>query len=120
VSAQNGNFIDVVILGREYRVACPPAEQEALLSAVAYVDRKMQEIAAKSKTAAAERVAVMAALNIAHELLSADASAPVKTSPDSGVDSDANSGVDESDFQRRIGAMETQLDALLQGQERLF
>ena len=67
----SGNFIDVAILGREYRVACPPGEQEALLAAVAYVDRKMQDIAAKSKTAAAERVAVMAALNIAHELLSA-------------------------------------------------
>ena len=60
----SGNFIDVAILGREYRVACPPGEQEALLAAVAYVDRKMQDIAAKSKTAAAERVAGMAALNI--------------------------------------------------------
>jgi len=116
MSGQNGNFIDVVILGREYRVACPPGEQEALLSAVSYVDRKMQDIAAKSKTAAAERVAVMAALNIAHELLSTDASVPIKTSSDSSPDS----VVDESDFQRRIGVMETQLDALLQGQERLF
>lgn len=108
----SGNFIDVAILGREYRVACPPGEQEALLAAVAYVDRKMQDIAAKSKTAAAERVAVMAALNIAHELLSAGKAESPAENPETPVDG--------SDFQRRIGAMEIQLDAALQGQEPLF
>ncbi|AEV24940.1 hypothetical protein Dsui_0527 [Azospira oryzae PS] len=108
----SGNFIDVAILGREYRVACPPGEQEALLAAVAYVDRKMQDIAAKSKTAAAERVAVMAALNIAHELLSAGKAESPAENPETPVDG--------PDFQRRIGAMETQLDAALQGQEPLF
>lgn len=108
----SGNFIDVDILGREYRVACQPEEREALLAAVAYVDGKMQDIAAKSKTAAAERVAVMAALNIAHELLSGGA-------PES-PGANAAAHVDDSDFQRRIGAMEAQLDAALQGQEPLF
>jgi cell division protein ZapA len=106
------NFLDVAILGREYRVACPPGEQAALLSAVAYVDGKMQEIAAKSKTAAAERVAVMAALNIAHELLSADTpKAPATT---------GQTGVDDADFRRRIQVMEAQLDVALKGQEPLF
>ena len=63
-------FLDVNILGREYRVACPPGEREALEAAVGFVDERMSDIAAKSKTATPERVAVMAALNIAHELLS--------------------------------------------------
>lgn len=112
MSGENSNFLDVVILGREYRVACPPSERDALLAAVAHVDRKMQDIAAKSKTAAAERVAVMAALNIAHELLSAG-------DPKDRVAA-SESGVDDADFQRRIEVMEAQLDSALLGQEPLF
>jgi cell division protein ZapA len=62
--------LDVSIMGRKYRVTCADGEREALLAAVAYVDRKMTEIKAASKVAGTERVAVMAALNIANELLS--------------------------------------------------
>lgn len=109
------NFIDVVILGREYRVACPPAEREALLAAVSYVDKKMQEIAAKGKNAAAERVAVMAALNIAHELLSGGVASPAE-----GMETVPDSGVDDADFRRRIELMESQLDSALQTQGPLF
>ena len=65
------NFLDVNIMGREYRVACTPDEREALLAAVDLVDNKMREIAQRTKSTIAERVAVMAALNIAHEHLSA-------------------------------------------------
>lgn len=99
-------FLDVKILGREYRVACPPGEQEALLAAVQLVDGKMQDIAHKTKNTVPERVAVMAALNIAHEHLSA---AKAVDTPQTGFDS---TGV-----QRRIGAMGAQLDALLAQQE---
>jgi len=45
-------------------------ERNALLSAVAYLDRKMTEIKSAGRVASAERIAVMAALNITHELLS--------------------------------------------------
>ena len=65
------NFLDVKIMGREYRVACSPEEREALLAAVDLVDGKMRDIAQRTKNTIAERVAVMAALNIAHEHLSA-------------------------------------------------
>ena len=64
------NFLDVKIMGREYRVACTAEERDALLQAVDMVDAKMREIAQRTKSTIAERVAVMAALNIAHELLS--------------------------------------------------
>ena len=62
-------YLDITLLGKEYRVACPPEEQPALLAAVAYVDEKMHDIAEKTKSNISERIAVMAALNIAHELL---------------------------------------------------
>ncbi|MDE2584584.1 MAG: cell division protein ZapA [Betaproteobacteria bacterium] len=109
------NFLDVVILGREYRVVCPPAEQEALSAAVSYVDTKMQEIAAKGKNVAAERVAVMAALNIAHELLSGGGNTHA-----AGEEKSAGMDVDGSDFQRRIESMESRLDSVLSNQNPLF
>ena len=61
-------YLDITLLGKEYRVACPPEEQPALLAAVAYVDEKMHDIAEKTKSNISERIAVMAALNIAHDL----------------------------------------------------
>lgn len=78
------NFLDVKIMGREYRVACHIEERPALLAAVELVDSKMREIAQKTKNTIAERVAVMAALNIAHERLSgkeSEESATVLASP---------------------------------------
>ena len=64
------NYLDIVLLGKEYRVACPGEERDALLAAVAYVDAKMHDIAEKTRSNISERIAVMAALNIAHEFLS--------------------------------------------------
>ena len=61
--------LDVSIMGRSYRVTCAEEEREALLAAVAYVDKKMTEIKAASKVTGTERIAVMAALNMANELL---------------------------------------------------
>ena len=51
------NFLDVKIMGREYRVACHIEERPALLAAVELVDSKMREIAQKTKNTIAERVA---------------------------------------------------------------
>ena len=58
------------LLGRTYRVACEDDERESLMQAVAYLDSKMNEIRKAGKVMGAERIAVMAALNVAHELLS--------------------------------------------------
>ena len=57
------------ILDKQYQVACKPEEQEQLLSTVNFLDRKMREIRHSGKVVGTERIAVMAALNIAHELL---------------------------------------------------
>ena len=65
--------LDVSILGREYRVGCKQSERDELLLAVQLLDRRMREIRDSGKIAGTERIAVMAALNIAHELLQARA-----------------------------------------------
>ena len=100
------NFLDVKIMGRDYRVACAPEERPALLAAVELVDGKMSEIAQRTKTTIAERVAVMAALNIAHDLLALRNAPPVET-------------VDTSAAKRRIEAMGARLEAVLASQQQL-
>ena len=100
------NFLDVKIMGREYRVACSPEEREALISAVELVDGKMREIVQRTKNTVAERVAVMAALNIAHEHLASAKAAPVEA-------------VDNSAAKRRIQDMGARLDAVLASQQQL-
>lgn len=101
------NFLDVKIMGREYRVACTPEERPALLSAVVMVDGKMREVAQRTKSTIAERVAVMAALHIAHEHLSGVAAGT------------AGEVVDTSDAKRRIEAMGARIDTVLAPQQRL-
>ncbi len=61
--------LDVMILGREYRVACAEDERAALLEAVAFIDARMRDIRDSGKVSGVDRIAVMAALNIANELL---------------------------------------------------
>ncbi len=68
--AEAPKTVEVNLLGRTYRVACSDGEREALMQAVAYLDTKMNEIRKAGKVMGAERIAVMAALNVAHELLS--------------------------------------------------
>ncbi len=61
--------IVVRILDKEYRVACQRGEEEALRNSARYLDQKMREIRTRGKVIGSDRIAVMAALNIAHELL---------------------------------------------------
>lgn len=63
------NTVTVHILDKEYCIACPPDERSNLESAARYLDGKMREIRSSGKVIGADRVAVMAALNISHELL---------------------------------------------------
>lgn len=59
----------VNILGKDYQVACPEEEREALISSARMVHQNMEKIRATGKVVGLDRVAVMAALNLAHELL---------------------------------------------------
>jgi cell division protein ZapA len=96
--------IEVNLLGRSYRVACDDNEREALMAAVAYLDGKMNEIRKSGKVMGAERIAVMAALNVAHELLSMK----------------LGGGFDLGAAKRRLIELESQIDAAIAKQEKLF
>ena len=61
--------IEVAILGQTFRIAAGSAEPEYILRLAAYVDERMRTIAQTSKAASLNRVAVLAALNIADDLL---------------------------------------------------
>jgi cell division protein ZapA len=100
--------LDVTIMGRSYKVTCADDEREGLLAAVAYLDSKMNEIKTAGKVASAERIAVMAALNIADELMQTrNAKA-------------AQAGFDLDALRRRIKSMQAVLDEVLVPQERLL
>ncbi|AOY89846.1 cell division protein ZapA [Marinobacter salinus] len=70
--SQQPTTVEVKILDKEYLVACPEEEREALLRSARHLDSKMREIRASGKVFGTERIAVMAALNITHELLEQD------------------------------------------------
>ncbi len=70
--AQANVTVTVNILGRDYQVSCPAHEREALERSARHLDEQMREIRSTGKIVGTERIAVMAALNIAHELLSLD------------------------------------------------
>jgi len=63
--------LDVNIMGQIYTLACPADEQAALLAAVREVDNEMCAIRDMGKVRARERIAVLAALNLAHSLIEA-------------------------------------------------
>ncbi|MBD9483038.1 cell division protein ZapA [Pseudomonas sp. PDM14] len=63
------NTVTVHILDKEYCIACPADERNNLESAARYLDGKMREIRSGGKVIGADRIAVMAALNITHDLL---------------------------------------------------
>ena len=102
--ADSPKTIEVSILGRTYRVACEDNEREALMQAVAYLDAKMGEIKKTAKVSGTESIAVMAALNIAHELLTTR----------------LGNGFDIGKARRKIASIEASLDAALAQQEKLF
>jgi cell division protein ZapA len=95
--------LQINVMGREFRVACPESEQKELLEAVEYLNRKMDEIRDNAKVIGVERIAIMAALNIAHELLTTKVG-----------------GFDMAALKRRMQNMETTLDQALRDQSKLF
>jgi cell division protein ZapA len=94
--------IEIHILGRAYKVACSREEESALVAAAEYLDEKMREIRDKSKVIGAERIAIMAGLNLAHDLLTQDGGALVVAA------------------RARLTQCHTLLDAVLEDQDKLF
>ena len=105
--------LDITLSGREYRVACKESERAELQEAVGFLDRRMREIRDGGKVGGADRIAVMAALNIAHELLRTRREANAH-----GGGANASAAIDESAARRRILAMQSTIDQMLAGFER--
>jgi cell division protein ZapA len=91
--------IDVMIMGREFTVSCTDEERQGLLEAVNYLDKKMRDIRDSGKIVGLERIAIMAALNLSHEVLN------TKTG-----------NIDIGDYKRRINAMQSQIDEAIAAQ----
>jgi cell division protein ZapA len=101
--------VTIQILGREFRVACPEGEEKQLQASVEFVNRRMQDLRDNGKVTGNERIAIMAALNIAHEFL---AQKPAKSAAHS---------VDGPDYRRRIVSMQETLESALSAdQDKLF
>ena len=100
--------LDVTIMGQPYKLACREGEEAALQQAVDYLDEKMCAIRDAGKIKGNDRIAVMAALGIAAELLSTKA-----------VDGPF-SDMAMAEVKQKIAAMHGVLDAALAPQENLF
>ena len=85
--------VDVNIMGREFTVSCTEEERPGLMNAVDFLDKKMRDIRDGGKIIGVERIAIMAALNLSHELLNAK-----------------SGNVDVGDIKRRISQMQDQID----------
>ena len=95
--------LDITLLGKTYSVACRPEDKEGLLAALAYLDEKLNSLASRTNSSG-EKLAVMTALNIAHEFLQFQRSG----------------GFDMQAAKRRIGFVNARLDGVLAQQEKLF
>ncbi len=69
MSEKESATVTVRILEKEYFVSCPQDERADLLDSAEYLNKKMREIRDTGKVVGADRIAVMAALNMANELL---------------------------------------------------
>jgi len=95
--------VTVSICDKEYKVACPSGEKTALLESAEYLDEKMREIRESGNIIGAERIAVIAALNITHELLNGS----------------AIGGDIKEDLSPRLRSLSSKISAALEGSRQL-
>lgn len=100
--------LNVTIMGNSYTLACKEGEQATLQQAVAYLDEKMRVIRDAGRIKGNDRIAVMAALGIAAELLA--------TQPGDGL----FAGLTVAEWKQSIASMHVVLDDALAPQENLF
>lgn len=95
--------VTVHVLEKEYCVACKPGERDELLESARYLDAKMREIRDNGRVLGADKIALMAALNISHELIQ------LKNRQNDGVDS----------ISRRIRNLQDKIDTALNSNKQL-
>lgn len=90
--------VSLNILGKEYKIACAEEEREALITSAQALDKQMRKIRDTGKVSSADRIAVLAALNLAH---------------DSSIAS-VKSGHDATDICERISALRQKIENVLE------
>lgn len=86
--------IEVTILGQSYILGCPEGGETSLLEAVGNVDREMSAIRDAGKVKARERIAVLAALNLAYQLAERPAAVPAAHAAAAGAHADHKVDID--------------------------
>jgi len=71
----NSSSLDIKIMDKDYRVACPAEQQASLMESAEFLNNRLNEIKTRGAIIGSERIAIMAALNLAHELLGSNESA---------------------------------------------
>jgi len=99
---QTQEGVRITILGKEYTVACPEEKRDELIAAASYLDRSMRDIQKSGAGLGNERVAVMAALNISHDLLML-----------------RNQGSNTEEIEKRIRALRNRIEASLDKQTEI-
>lgn len=69
MSADTNNKVSIMIMGKEYQIGCPPEEEQGLIQAAQHLDKQMRKIRDSGKVIGLERIAIMTALNLSHELV---------------------------------------------------
>jgi cell division protein ZapA len=98
--------LEVTILGQSYLLGCPDGGEQALQAAVAQVDREMTAIRDAGRIKARERIAVLAALNLAYQLVQRPAATPAAEAG-SAAPSDAQLKALIARIDRALAAEET-------------
>lgn len=110
--------VEVQIMGQTYMLACPLDGESALRESVAKVDAAMCRIRDAGKVKARDRIAVLAALNIAFELSQKDAADPFRNS--SFANTESGEAADAPSTEPQLEALLHKLDAALTQDDRLF
>ena len=103
--------VTITVMGREFRVAAPDGEERQLLASVDFLNKKMREVRDTGKVVGNERIAIMAALNIAHERLQKPATRSTKA---------INTDLDVDFARGKINAFEDIIEKAILDQEKLF
>jgi cell division protein ZapA len=99
--SKDAEAVKVSILDKEYLVACPEQERDALKASAKYLNDRMSEIRGSGKVVGIDRIAVMAALNLAHEIV------------ESGANADELNG-----YAARIGHLNTRIEEAIDRQTK--
>jgi cell division protein ZapA len=101
------NAVAIHILDKEYLISCPPGEEDALRQSAKHVDERMREVKNTGKIVGTDRLAVMTALNIAHELIN------MQSKP-ANIDQESLNKLDEiqTKIEQKVTQYESQLELI--------